>query len=137
MRLNISFLIFSLVVLFISLLQADKPIDTLSGNEGMIKVTILYPNDEGKTFNMEYYKDKHMPMLQELMGESLKHIEIDKGIGGAMPNDAIPYLAIGYLYFDQLSDYQSSFGPNAEKIIGDIPNYTNIQPIVQISQVVQ
>ncbi len=100
-------------------------------------MTILYPNSEGKTFDMDYYKNKHMPMLEELMGKSLKRVEIDKGIAGGMPSEPIPYLAIGYLYFDQLSDYQNSFGPNADKIIGDIPNYTNIQPIVQISQVVQ
>ena len=47
------------------------------------------------------------------------------------------YLAIGYLYFDKLSDYQESFAPHAEKIVNDIPNYTNIQPVVQISEVLQ
>jgi len=31
--------------------------------------------------------------------------------------------------------FQKSFGPNAGEILGDIPNYTNIQPIVQISEV--
>jgi uncharacterized protein (TIGR02118 family) len=49
---------------------------------------------------------------------------------------SIPYLAIGYLYFDRLSAYQNSFRPNAEKIRGDVPNYTNIQPVVQISEVI-
>ena len=34
----------------------------------MIKVAILYPNEEGKTFDMEYYKTNHMPMLAELYG---------------------------------------------------------------------
>ena len=47
------------------------------------------------------------------------------------------FLGIGYLYFDTLADYEKAFGPNAEKILGDIPNYTNIQPIVQISQVIK
>ncbi len=105
--------------------------------KGMIKVTILYPNSDGKTFDMDYYSNKHMPMLKTLMGDSLKLLEIDKGISGRTPDEPIPYLAIGYLYFDKLSAYQNSFGPNAEKIVGDIPNYTNIQPIVQISEVLQ
>ncbi len=30
--------------------------------KGPIKVTIMYPFAEGKTFNMEYYETKHMPM---------------------------------------------------------------------------
>ncbi len=101
----------------------------------MIKVTILYPNGEGEKFNMDYYSQKHMPMLASLFGDSLKLIEIDKGISGRTSDEPIPYLAIGYLYFDTLKDYQDSFGPHAEKIISDIPNYTNIQPIVQISEV--
>lgn len=105
--------------------------------KGMIKVTILYPNGEGKTFDMDYYSKKHMPMLKTLMGDSLKLLEIDKGISGRTPDEPVPYLAIGYLYFDKLSAYQNSFGPNAEKIVGDIPNYTNTQPIVQISKVLQ
>lgn len=103
----------------------------------MIKVTILYPNGEGKTFDMDYYSSKHMPMVASLLGDSLKRVEIDKGIGGRTPEEPVPYLAIGYLYFDQLSDYQNSFGPHAEKIVSDIPNYTNIQPIIQISEVLQ
>lgn len=103
--------------------------------KSMIKVTILYPNSEGKTFDMDYYSKKHMPMVANLLGDSLKLLEIDKGISGRTPDDPIPYLAIGYLYFDKLSAYQNSFGPNAKQIVGDIPNYTNIQPVVQISEV--
>jgi uncharacterized protein (TIGR02118 family) len=105
--------------------------------KGMIKVTILYPNGDGKKFDMEYYSNKHMPMVASLLGDSMKTYEIDKGISGRTPNDPIPYLAIGYLYFDQLSAYQNSFRANAEKIRNDIPNYTNIQPVIQISEVIR
>lgn len=111
--------------------------DTSKSKKGMVKVTILYPNGEGKTFDMDYYSNKHMPMVANLLGDSLKLSKIDKGIAGRTPDEAIPYLAIGYLYFDKLSAYQNSFGPNAEKIVGDIPNYTNIQPVVQISEIFQ
>lgn len=101
----------------------------------MIKVTILYPNGDGKKFDLDYYSNTHMPMIASLLGDALKLYEIDKGLAGRTPDDPIPYLAIGYLYFDNLSAYQNSFRPHAEKIRGDVPNYTNIQPIVQISEV--
>ncbi|MDW3648922.1 MAG: EthD family reductase [Bacteroidia bacterium] len=106
-------------------------------DKGMIKVSILYPNEEGKTFDMDYYSQKHMPMVADLLGESLKKLKIDKGIGGRTPDEPIPYFAIGYLYFDKLSEYQEAFGPVAGQITGDIPNYTNVQPIVQISEVLE
>ena len=117
--------------------QQTTATDASGIKKGMIKVTILYPNGEGKNFDMDYYANKHMPMVADLLGDSLKFLAIDKGVAGRTPDEPIPYLAIGYLYFDQLSDYQASFGPNAEKIVGDIPNYTNIQPIVQISEILQ
>lgn len=104
--------------------------------KGMIKVTILYPNGEGKKFDMDYYSTKHMPMVASLLGDSLVRYEIDKGIGGRTPADPIPYLAVGYLYFNKLSAYQNSFKPHADKIRGDVQNYTNIQPIIQISEVI-
>lgn len=102
-----------------------------------IKVTILYPNGEGMTFDMDYYSQKHMPLVAELMGDALIHYGIDKGIAGRTPEEPVPYLAIGYLYFNSLSDYSEAFGPNAEQILNDIPNYTNSQPLVQISEVVK
>lgn len=136
MRANAIFLILGAVALFTSC-QETASSDTSNIEKGMIKVTILYPNGEGKTFDMDYYSKKHMPMVASLLGNSLKSLAIDKGMAGRTPDEPIPYLAIGYLYFDKLSDYQSSFGPNAEKITSDIPNYTNIQPIVQVSEVLQ
>ena len=78
-----------------------------------------------------------MPMVARLLGDSLKGYKIDIGLSGRIPNEPTPYLAIGYLYFDQLSAYQNSFGPHAKEIVGDIPNYTNIKPVLQISEVMK
>lgn len=39
------------------------------------------------------------------------------------------------MYFDTIEDFGNAFGPNTEKIMGDLPNFTNIQPTVQISEV--
>ncbi len=64
----------------------------------MTKVTIFYPNEAGKTFNMEYYASKHMPLVASLFGDALKAIQIDKGISGRAPDDPLPFVAIGYLY---------------------------------------
>ncbi|GAB5524830.1 MAG: hypothetical protein Roseis2KO_27020 [Roseivirga sp.] len=122
--------------LFISYLHTESA-HAPEIEKGMIKVTLLYPSGEGSTFDMDYYADKHMPMVAELLGKSLKSFAIDKGIGGRVPGEPAPYMAIGYLYFDKLSDYQTAFGPVAQKIVGDIPNYTNVQPVLQISEVIK
>lgn len=41
---------------------------------GMIKVAILYPNEEGKNFDMEYYEKSHMPMMAKFLGKNLKFV---------------------------------------------------------------
>lgn len=136
MKTKIIILIFGAITLFGSC-QNTTATDTSKIKKGMIKVTLLYENGEGKTFDMDYYSKKHMPLVARLLGDSLKLLAIDKGIAGRTPDDSIPYLGIGYLYFNTLSAYQSSFGPNAKEIVGDIPNFTNIQPVVQISEIIE
>jgi len=103
----------------------------------MIKVTVLYPNGEGKTFDMNYYTTKHIPLVQHLFGDAMKGAAIDKGIAGGAPATPVPYLAIGYLYFENILAYQDGIKTNLEKILQDIPKYTNITPVIQISEVVQ
>jgi uncharacterized protein (TIGR02118 family) len=136
MKMKIITLVLGVIAVLTSC-ENTKSTGTAEIKKGMIKVTILYPNSDGKTFDMDYYSNKHMPMVAHLLGDSLKLLKIDKGMANGTPGTPVPFLAIGYLYFDKLSAYENSFGPNAEKIISDIPNYTNIQPVVQISEVLQ
>lgn len=123
-------------VLLISWKQ-NQPSTTSNAEIGKVKVMILYPNGEDKTFDMKYYSEKHMPMVAELFGEPLQSYTIDKGLSGRTPDEPATYIAIGTFYFEKLSDYKAAFGANAEKIRSDIPNYTNIKPIVQISEIVK
>ena len=101
----------------------------------MIKVSVLYPNGEGKTFDMEYYIEKHMPMVQEKIGAACKKADVDQGLSGAEPGSQATYIAMSHLYFDSVETFQNSFGPHAGEIMADIPNFTNTQPVIQISEV--
>ena len=102
---------------------------------GMIKLSVLYPNGEGKTFDMDYYLNKHIPLVSRVLGTSLKGATVEKGLGGGSPGSKAPYFAMGNLYFDTMESFQNSFGANAETLVGDIPNFTNGEPVVQISEV--
>lgn len=101
----------------------------------MIKVSVMYPNNEGSTFDMTYYCDTHIPMVRQKLRAALKGVSVEQGIGGAEPGSPAPYLALGHLLFESVEAFQTSFGPHAQEIEGDIPNYTNTQPTIQISEV--
>ena len=103
--------------------------------KGMVKVSVMYPNGEGKTFDADYYCSKHLPLVGGLLGDAVKGATAEKGLGGGTPDSPAAYAAIGNLYFDTLEAFQNSFGPNAEEIMADLPNFTNIEPVVQISEV--
>lgn len=103
--------------------------------KGTIKVSVLYPSSAGSNFDMEYYCNKHVPMVGGLLGNAVIGATVEKGVGGGDPGSHPAYAAMGNLYFNTMESFQESFGPNAGKIMADLPNFTNIEPIVQISEV--
>jgi len=101
----------------------------------MIKVSVFYPAVAGATFDMEYYLTKHVPMVQKLLGTACKGVAFEQGLRGVKPGSPPTYVAMGHLFFDSVSDFLTSFGSHAAAIVADVPNYTNVQPIMQISDV--
>ena len=101
----------------------------------MIKVSVMYPNSPGTKFNHEYYRDSHMPMVKARMGAKLNHYTVDKGLAGGTPGSAPTYAAAGHLFCESVEAFQTGFGPHTKEIMGDIPNYTDIAPMIQISEV--
>jgi uncharacterized protein (TIGR02118 family) len=99
----------------------------------MTRVSVMYPNNEGATFDMDYYCNSHMPMAQRLLGATA--FSVDQGIGGAMPGSAAPYLAIGHLLFETIETFQKTIVVHGSELMADIVNYTNAAPVIQISEI--
>ena len=101
----------------------------------MIKVSVFYPNIAGGTFDMQYYLNTHMPMVQQKLGAALKGSSVEQGLGGGQPGSPAVYVAMGHPLFDSVEAFQRAWAPHAEAIVGDVPNYTNTQPTLQVSEV--
>lgn len=99
----------------------------------MIKVNVFYPHGEGNTFDMDYYCNNHLATLQTKLGDALKGMSVEAGLGSMEPGSPPAYMAIGSLMFDSVEAFQAAFGPHAEATLADIPNYTNAAPVIQIS----
>lgn len=128
---------FLLLTSFSSAFCQDKPSGTPVTEKGLIKVSVMYPYTEGKTFDMAYYETKHMPMVAGYLGSNLVKYTIEKGLSNGIPNQALPYMAIGIFYIKNISDYQAAIGPHRDAIRADFANYTNVAPVILVSEVVK
>jgi uncharacterized protein (TIGR02118 family) len=102
----------------------------------MIKVSVMYPYKPGARFDHDYYRDKHMPMVKERLGSACAYYTVDKGLAGGAPGQPPAYVGKCDLLFHTLDGFQSSMAKHGEEIMGDIPNYTDLQPVVMVSEVV-
>ncbi len=103
----------------------------------MIRVSVLYNNQPGSRFDHEYYAQRHMPMVREKLRRfGLLRAEIDKGLAGEEPDSPAPFVCIGHLYFQSLTDFQNGMLAHGEDILADVPNYTDLTPQIQVSEMV-
>ncbi|WP_407280884.1 EthD family reductase [Aromatoleum evansii] len=101
----------------------------------MIKVSVMYPRRDGARFDIDYYVGKHLPLVWRLLGPDLKRVEVDQGLAGGGPEAPPIYIAMALLHFDSVDAFLAAFGPHAAEILGDIPNYTDISPAIQVSTI--
>ena len=103
----------------------------------MISINILYPSGEGKTFDMDYYIKSHISMVHELLDdEGMTSVEVDKGLASMQEGEPAPFLCIAKLHFTSIEKFQAALGKHGDALMADIPNFTNTQPQIQVSEAV-
>jgi len=56
----------------------------------MVKVSVLYPNGKDIKFDMEYYRNRHVPMVRQLLGSPPKGVAVEQGLSGEQPRSPAP-----------------------------------------------
>lgn len=100
----------------------------------MIRVSVLYPRTSGKRFDLEYYTRYHMPLVKKQLAP--QKVEIDAGMANH-ENQPSPYIAIGHMTFASVEDLVLKYDAAAPILHADIPNYTDIEPVIQLSEVLE
>ena len=142
MRIKLIISFFLLTVCLPAFSQNNQPENAqkhgnTAAEKGLIKIAVMYPYAEGKTFNMEYYETRHMPMVAGFLGSNLVKYTIEKGLSSGNPNQPLPFMAIGTFYVKSLSEYQAAIAPNIDAIRADFANYTNVAPVIWVSEVIK
>lgn len=99
-------------------------------------MSVFYPYDESKHFDWDYYCGTHIPLVEEKLGDALLSVTVDRGLGGPGPGMAATYTAVAHLCFESLEDFETYCVPLAAEFDDDVPNFTDITPVRQISEVV-
>ena len=103
----------------------------------MIRVTALYRNSEGSRFDFDYYLNTHMQLARERLADfGMGRLEVEKGVE-AMDGERPAYICIAHVEFSDMDDVRRGLQEHADELLADVPNYTDIEPEVQISEVVE
>ncbi len=101
----------------------------------MIKVIVSYPNQAGARFDLDYYLTKHMPLVARKLGGALKGWSAEQGIGSGAPGTPAEFMIQATLTMESVEAFQSAMASSGAEIMGDIKNYTDIQPHIQVNQI--
>ena len=72
----------------------------------MIKVSVLYPSGADSTFDMDYYLNRHVPMVLTKLGQACKSAAVEQGFCGLTPGSPPAFSAMGHLYFDSVEAFR-------------------------------
>jgi uncharacterized protein (TIGR02118 family) len=97
----------------------------------MQRVTVAYPNKADAKFDFDYYMKKHIPFVAGLVGKS---IEVGREISSATGSSAA-FVCVATIPIDSVEKFQALFAQHGGEILADIPNYTNIEPIIQFDEI--
>jgi uncharacterized protein (TIGR02118 family) len=99
-------------------------------------ITVLYKLDAGGKFDLDYYLAKHIPLVRTLCEPvGLNSIRILKGTGTA-GGGAAEFTLIALLDFGSMTAFEDAMKRHGKEILGDIPNFTDANPTIQLNEVI-
>lgn len=103
----------------------------------MIRVTVSYPPHEACHFDHAYYQNAHAQLIRDRLGaHGLIRLEIDQAL--ADPSGKLPVsIAAAHMFFDDIDRFKAAMAAEGKVLGADRSNYTDILPVVVISQVIQ
>ncbi len=102
----------------------------------MIRLQAFYPNTADGFFDHDYYVNKHVPVVYGLLGPlGMTGMEVSRGTE-TMDGAEAPYTCVVTVTFRSREAMDESFsGERKDRLLNDIPNFTNVDPIIQVGEV--
>jgi len=96
----------------------------------MIVVSVLYAHDPTARFDLDYYRDRHLPLVRELLEPmGMRSLTYYRPVAAEAP-----FQLIAELRFDSMADTQAALEAHGPTTQADIANFTDITPVVLIGE---
>jgi len=100
----------------------------------MVRATFSYANGPSTHFDLDYYVERHLPLARRLLNPV--RVEVDRGVSGEERDSAPRYTCVAHLFFATLEDYYEALEAHGDELGRDIPNYTNAELDILVSEMV-
>src|SRR5581483_7914783 len=76
---------------------------------GMVRLSVMYPATPNSRFDWDYYLGPHLVLAKKLLAPyGLIRIEVDRGIAAFPPGAALPFHAVGHLFFPSAAQLEQA-----------------------------
>ncbi len=124
----------SLVVLLALALAATLGLASSATSKRCI--TVLYPSGPDAKFDFAYYQSHHIPLIMRLYGKGVAKMEIRRTVSTPDASPA-PYLAVINIWVGSDKAFDDATAKHAKELIDDVPNFTNMKPVILNGEVVK
>lgn len=77
-----------------------------------------------------------MPMATRLFGDELNEVTLEHGIAGAEADSPPTSIMSCHMRFESIEVLMEAWSRIGEQLGGDIPNYTDVAPVIQFGRIV-
>lgn len=108
--------------------------DLYSTQMGQSCLTIMYPFEEGATFDADYYRDNHLTLIMDLYGaQAIRRFELRKPaeVPGANP----AFMGSVNIYIENQAAFDAAGAEHTETLVADVPNFSSVFPVVVVTEI--
>lgn len=96
--------------------------------------TVLYANNPDLEFNLDYFCQKHQPLLKEHWGPlGLKEVTVVQLAPTLADGSKAPYIYQAITIWESTEHAMNAMGAEiSQSLFADLPNFSNQQPMIMI-----
>ena len=97
-------------------------------------ITVLYPLKGNESFDFDFYRRRHVPLIQDILGSSLHRIEVRRGTAGH--DGAAPqFTCVVSILISDWAAYEKAMATRTQELLDEVPLFSKVMPVIQVDEV--